>query len=207
MGHDRQFYEPEGGEALKSDNSVFDVTAWREAMREAIEGTLTSINSVHKKTHDGQAFTTYHNDSSLGNGSSINIYFETSAVSGECPHIIYDIHGSDDFDFYILEDPTVTGNTGTQIDIYNKNRQSATTSSVSDNSTSPVVNKASANVTVTDDGTLVLLDSISIGHKMGGSVGFDREFILKPSTKYVFRLTSRGTTIRAHINLDWYEPI
>jgi hypothetical protein len=46
MGHDRQFYEPEGGEALKSDNSVFDVTAWREDINTKIDSLLESIGSI-----------------------------------------------------------------------------------------------------------------------------------------------------------------
>lgn len=203
----REQYNPDGGMELDALDQIFDVVAWREAMQAAIEGTLKIRTSVHEYIHDGKTFTAYHNDASLANGSSINIYFETSATSGECPHIIFDIHGSGDYDFDVLEGPTVTSNTGTQIDLFNKNRQSANTSNVSDNSTSPVLNKATSDVTITDDGTVLLLDYISLGHKMGGSIGFDREFILKPSTKYVFRLTSRGVAISAHINLDWYEPI
>jgi len=204
---DRKYYEPDGGMELDSLNQVFDVVAWREAMQTAIEGTLKIRTAIHENIHDGKTFTAYHNVTGLGNGSSINIYFETSATGGECPHIIFDVHGSDAFDFSLLEGPTVTSNTGSQLNLYNKNRQSIETSSVSDNSTSPVVNKASSDVTITDDGTVILEDFVSTGHKIGGTVGFDREFILAPSTKYVFRVTARSAGIRAHINLDWYELI
>jgi hypothetical protein len=38
MGHDRQFYEPEGGEALDSDNNIFDVTEWRKGMKQVRNG-------------------------------------------------------------------------------------------------------------------------------------------------------------------------
>jgi len=205
--HDRQFYAPEGGQELDSSNLIYDVVEWRRAMQAAIEGTIKVRSSIHENIHDEKTFALFLNDGALANGSSINVYFMTSAVGGECPHLIFDIHGSDAFDFDLLEGPTVTSDTGAQLDIFNKNRQGTNTSNVSDNSTSPVLNKASSNVTITDDGTTILQDFVSSGHKIGGTVGFDREFILSPSTAYVFRLTSRAANIRAHINLDWYEPI
>jgi len=204
---DRQFYNPEVGLELKDDNTEFDVPAWREELKVLIEGTIKTRTSVHDNIHQDKAFTAYLNDGALDSGSAINVYLETSATSGECPHIIFDIHGSDSFDFEVLENPTVTSNTGSQTDVINKNRQGSNTSKVFDNSTLPVEGKVSSNVTVTADGTVLLEDFVALGHKIGGEVGFDREFILKPSTKYVFRMTSRGTNIRAHINLDWYEPI
>ena len=43
---DRKFYEPEGGEALDSDNNVFDVTEWRKNMVQERNG------ESHARTYD-----------------------------------------------------------------------------------------------------------------------------------------------------------
>ena len=167
-----------------------------------LQGTLTVIATFHKNIHLGRSFMAHHNSSSLANGSSINAYFETPASNA--PHIIFDIHGSGAFDFEVLEAPTVTSATGTVIPVYNKNRDSSTNSGVIDNTGSS--NSMSTDVTTTADGTVIVKDFISSGHKSGGSVDFGKEIVLSASTKYVFRLTSRDSSIRAHINLDWYEP-
>lgn len=231
MGEVRDRYRPEGGKAYKSDDTVFDVTQWREQVQtllnnmdentdsleglhtntntkldsviSELQGTLTVIATFHKNIHLGRSFMAHHNSSSLANGSSINAYFETPASNA--PHIVFDIHGSGAFDFEVLEAPTVTPATGTAIAVYNKNRDSSTNSGVMDNTGSS--NSISTDVTITADGTVIVQDFISSGHKTGGSVDFGNEIVLSASTKYVFRLTSRDSSIRAHINLDWYEPV
>lgn len=167
-----------------------------------LQGTLTVIATFHKNIHLGRSFMAHHNSSSLASGSSINAYFETPASNA--PHIIFDIHGSGAFDFEVLEAPTVTSATGTASPVYNKNRDSSTNSGVIDNTGTS--NSISTDVTTTADGTVIIQDFISSGHKSGGSVDFGKEIVLSASTKYVFRLTSRDSSIRAHINLDWYEP-
>lgn len=167
-----------------------------------LQGTLTVIATFHENIHLGRSFMAHHNSSSLANGSSINAYFETPASNA--PHIVFDIHGSGAFDFEVLEAPTVTSATGTAIPVYNKNRDSSTNSGVIDNTGTS--NSMSTDVTTTADGTVIIQDFISSGHKSGGSVDFGKEIVLSASTKYVFRLTSRDSSIRAHINLDWYEP-
>lgn len=204
MGEVRDRYRAEGGKAYKSDDSIFDVTAWREAMQTAIEGTLKIRTSVHELIHEGKSFLAYHNNLSLASGSTINIYLETSASPGSAPHMIADTSGSGAYDFEILEAPTVTALSGTAQDVYNKNRQSATTSTVSDNDGTS--NSVSTDVTTTADGTVIFFDTLSLGNKQGGQKDYDRELILAPSTEYVFRLTSRENGNRVHINLSWYEP-
>jgi hypothetical protein len=166
-----------------------------------LQGTLTVIATFHKNIHLGRSFMAHHNSISLTNGSSINAYFETPASNA--PHIVFDIHGSGAFDFEVLEAPTVTSATGTATPVYNKNRDSSTNSGVIDNTGTS--NSMSTDVTTTADGTVIVQDFISSGHKSGGSVDFGKEIALSASTKYVFRLTSRDSSIKAHINLDWYE--
>lgn len=162
--------------------------------------TLTKFKSM---TLQGKTFMVFHNSSSLGSGSTINIYMETPATPEV--HLIYNAHGSGAFDMELLESPTVTSNTGTNGTlVYNKNRDSATASGVKDNATSPAANNIGLDVTVTADGTIIRSDVYG-SNKTGGDYSSVREIILKASTKYVLRLTSQAVGNRVHINLDWYE--
>jgi len=162
------------------------------------------ISAPHQRVHDGQAFRVGHNSASLASGSTINVYMETPASPN--PHLVFEAHGSGAFDFEVLEAPTVTSATGTAKAVKNKRRTGTPpTSGVQDNQASPVADSVSTDVTVTADGTIIYDDTISGGNKIGGEIDFAREFILKASTKYVFRLTSQENGNRCHINLDWYE--
>jgi hypothetical protein len=48
---DRQFYEPEGGKALRADNTVLDVTAWREALSLTVETVGEEIEANNTAEH------------------------------------------------------------------------------------------------------------------------------------------------------------
>lgn len=168
------------------------------------DGTAVTEDRTHKRIHDGHSFMTHHNDSALASASTINVYFKTDA--SQLVHILYNVIGSDAFDFEILEAPTVTSNTGTNAHpVYNKNRNSATVSTVLDNATSPAGDKVGLDVTVTADGTIINSEVFG-NNKGGGDFSLIREIVLKLNTAYVFRLTSRSAGNRCHINLDWYEP-
>ena len=46
MPHDRQFYTPEVGTELKSDNTIFDVQAWRDDVITEINETQTKLDTI-----------------------------------------------------------------------------------------------------------------------------------------------------------------
>lgn len=149
------------------------------------------ISSVHSNVHAGLAYMTRANNSNLGNGSTLNIKVTTGLTS---PHMVFDVHGKLDFEFKCYEAPTSSG--GTALNIYNKNRTSSNTSTLTAvEDTGSIVG-----------GTIILHDLISEGHKQGGNVEFDREIILKASTDYIFEIESLAASNLVHINLEWYEP-
>ena len=187
--------------ALNSD--LDEVETKLDTINTTLGGTLITRDRVHQHGHDGKLFMGFHNSSSLGSGSTINVFLETPA-SPQC-HLLFNVTGSDAFDFEVLEAPTVTSNTGAHNkEAFNKNRTSATASTIQDNATSPNAGRYSTDVTVTADGTVLVTDVFG-SNKSGGDYSLIRELILKASTKYVFRLTSRAAGNRVHINLDWYE--
>jgi hypothetical protein len=172
-------------------------------LRKNSDGEAITMAREHNLTHEGKSFRAFHNHSSLGSGSTINIFFTTASTPNV--NLIFNISGSVSFDFELLEAPTVTSNTGTHGQaVINKNRNSATASTVLDNATSPESGVFTIDATVTADGTIIASEVFG-SNKGGGDYSLTREMILKSSTAYVFRLTSQDAGNRVHINLDWYE--
>lgn len=176
-----QRYEPKSGVEVKQDGTGFDVPAWRE----------TFVPSGRYRIHQGQAFSTHHNNSSFQDGEIISIKMNTGASE---VHISVDASGKFDFDFEILEESTSSG--GTAEVPFNRLRTSPTTSGTT----------LFIDPTIITEGTIISSDVVSEGQKLGGSVDFGAEWILKTGTEYIFRLTSRANSNKAHINLTWYEP-
>lgn len=177
----RSHYPPFGGREVDADGTLYDVVEWRK----------TFTPGPHYRIHQGEAFSAYHNNGNLASGSYINVEMRTGDIP---PHIIMDVSGKFDYDLDILEEPTSSG--GNLLDSYNRSRYNTLTPGTTLLSDS----------TITNDGTIIFSDFMSQGQKSGGSLSFHDEWILKPSTKYIFRLTSRDNSNRVHINLTWYEP-
>jgi|14BtaG_2_1085337.scaffolds.fasta_scaffold41951_2 hypothetical protein len=174
-------YQPDSGKELKDDGSAFDVTEWREQF----------VPDSHYRIHQGQAYSSHLNEANLSNGSVINFLMQTNGTS---PHITFDVSGKFDYDFEVLEAPSYTG--GSAYPSYNRRRSSTNVATAT----------LLEGVTFTADGTIISSDTVAGGQKMGGTAEFDNEWILKPSTNYGFRLTSRANSNRVHLNILWYEP-
>lgn len=177
----RAQYRPESGQEIASDGSLFDVTAWRQEF----------VPSNHYRIHAGESFSSHLNGSDLANDAEINFLMQTNATA---PHIVFDVSGKFDYDFEVLEAPTFSG--GSSYPSYNRKRSE----------TSSATSTLLEGVTFTADGTIISSDTVSGGQKMGGTAQFSNEWILKPSTAYGFRLTSRTNSNRVHLNILWYEP-
>jgi hypothetical protein len=103
-----------------------------------------------------------------------------------------------DAELFIYEGTGTTG--GTSFTPINRNRNYA------DSNVSQVA--MVINPTVTSLGTQLDTQIIAGGsgkNSTGGSAG-SLEFVLKPLTNYLFRLTNvNGTAHAAHLQLEWYE--
>lgn len=192
MAEKRNRQNVSAGKSYREDDSILDVTDWRERIESLLGETLTFISSVHKRVHQGQMFRAWTDGDSLENNDTINIRISTNSTVS--PHLIIDAHAKLDFRMEVLEGASSSG--GSVFIPINKNRVSAT---VSGETLSTGVSGVSGGVTIFDE-------LVSGGHKVGGTIDFDREFILKPDTNYVFRLTSLENSNLANITLEWYEP-
>jgi hypothetical protein len=161
---------------------------------------LPTIDVNHLRLHEGRAYYVYHTHKDTGRlavGSSINIALAFPA--GVEAHALVDYQCGGETEVYVYESPTTSG--GTAMTLHGRNR---------------VINTASQGVavlnpTVTAVGTEFYSELITsaegTGNRSGsGGRGTSFEFILKPLTTYLFRLTNvNGSAQMAEMRIDWYE--
>lgn len=159
---------------------------------------LIMVDVNHQRNHDGRAwfaYKMYTSSAPLASGSSIDIVM--AAGSGVIPHLTVDALCIGDAELYIYEGTSATG--GTSFTPINRNRNYNT-------STSGVA--MIINPTVSSLGTQLDAEIIpgGSGKKSGGGTAGSLEYVLKPLTNYLFRLTNvNGTAHAAHLALEWYE--
>ena len=160
---------------------------------------VIGIDVNHQRNHDGRAFyayKTYPDSAKLAADASISIVM--ASPSGVYPHVTIDGMCLGDAELFIYEGTGTTG--GTSFTPINRNRNYA------DSNVSQVA--MVINPTVTSLGTQLDTQIIAggSGKKSTGSSAGSLEFVLKPLTNYLFRLTNvNGTAHAAHLQLEWYE--
>ena len=158
---------------------------------------LITVDVNHQRNHDGRAWMAwkiYPASAKLASGSSCDIVFASAA--GVRPHVTVDALLMGDAELYIYEDPTTTG--GTAFTPVNRNRNYATSSDVA-----MVINP-----TVSSTGTLIDAQYLAggVGKKAGGGAAQSLEYVIKPLTNYLVRMTNvNGTSHPGHLRLEWYE--
>lgn len=157
------------------------------------------IDVNHQRNHDGRAFFAYKiapESAPLVAGASIDIVL--ASPSGITPHITVDALCLGDAELYIYEGTSTTG--GTTFTPVNRNRNYA----VSNQSQVAMVINPTVNSTGTEIDAQVIPGGS--GKKSSGGNAGSLEYVLKPLTNYLFRLTNvNGTDHAAHLQLEWYE--
>lgn len=160
---------------------------------------LIMVDVNHQRNHDGRAFYAYKvypDSAKLAANASIDIAM--AAPSGVFPHVTVDGLCLGDAELYIYEGSTTSG--GTALTPVNRNRNYAV-SNVSQ--VAMVVAPTVSNVGVELDAQII---PGGVGKKAGGGTAGSLEYVLKPLTTYLFRLTNvNGTEHAAYLTLEWYE--
>lgn len=157
------------------------------------------VDVNHQRNHDGRAFFAYKlapDSAPLAANASIDIVL--ASPSGVFPHMTVDAMCLGDAELYVYEGASTTG--GTSFTPINRNRNYA----VSNPSQIAMV----INPTVTSVGNELDAQIIpgGAGKKSGGGTGATLEYVLKPLTNYLFRLTNvNGVAHAAYLTLEWYE--
>jgi len=166
-----------------------------------------TFDHSHWEIHQGNSYTTEYDDSSMGANDYFAIGFQTSG-SGEV-HMLVDFASKAEATVDIIEDAFWSGGqTGIQVDIKNRNRQSSNVSSVLTDWRETGVFEASGNVHVGMSGLVgtTLRQIHGYGPRQAGNVlRGDNEFILQTGTKYAVKLTAVVASNAGSLALNWYE--
>jgi hypothetical protein len=160
---------------------------------------VITVDVNHQRNHDGRGYFAYKiapDSAPLASTASIDIVL--ASPSGVFPHLTVDGMCLGDAELYIYEGTSTTG--GTAFTPINRNRNYA----VSNVSQVAMV----INPTVTSVGTEIDAQIIpgGAGKKSGGGSAASLEYVLKPLTNYLFRLTNvNGAAHAASLQLEWYE--
>jgi len=153
------------------------------------------IDVNHLRLHEGRAYYVYKMytyAAGLAAGSSIDIALAWPA--GSLPHAVFNYGGSGEAEFYVYEAPTTSG--GTAMTIHRRNRNLITTS----------VAAAVLDPTVTATGTELFAEFVPANKQGGGGQSYTFEYVLKPLTTYLFRLTNvNAQPHAAELRIEWYE--
>jgi hypothetical protein len=153
------------------------------------------IDVNHLRLHEGRSYYCYKQytyASGLPAGSSINI--AVAFPAGTVPHAVFGYGGSGEAEFYVYENPSTSG--GTSLTIHRHNRNLETSS----------VGVAVVAPTVTSLGTEILSEFVPANKQGGGTQNYTHEYVLKPLTTYLFRLTNVNSQAHAaNLIIEWYE--
>jgi hypothetical protein len=160
---------------------------------------VITIDVNHQRNHDGRAYLAYKiapDTAKLAAGASINIVL--ASPSGVYPHVTVNGMCAGDAELYFYEGTSTTG--GTSFTPINRNRNYAVSNP---SQVAMVVNPTVVSLGTELDAQIVPGGS---GKKAGGGSSAILEYVLKPLTNYLFRLTNiNGTSHTACLTLEWYE--
>jgi hypothetical protein len=158
---------------------------------------IVNADVNHQRNHDGRAWFAYKiapDSAKLADAASIDIVL--ASASGVVPHITVDALCLGDAELYIYEGTSATG--GTSFTPINRNRNYTTSSQVA-----MIINPTVSSLGTQIDAQILPGGS---GKKSGGGAAGSLEYVLKPLTNYLFRLTNvNGTAHAASLQLEWYE--
>jgi hypothetical protein len=161
------------------------------------ENSMPTIDVNHLRLHEGRAYYAYkfyNNAAKLSSTSSIDIAIAWPDGVEAHSLVTYECGGS--AEVYVYESPTTNG--GTPLSIHRRNRVNTTASQAA----------AVLDPTITDLGAEFYAEFIASGQGGTGSggTGYTFEFVLKPLTTYLFRLTNVSAQSQtAELRIDWYE--
>jgi len=194
--------------------NAWNGTNWRELRLDTTTRALNVIDYEHHEIHGGSAFSChYANDCTNANEMTI-VAFNTSNTT-KWIHIVFEASSTAAAYMAIYEAADLDVDEGTDLTIYNRNRNSLTASSVSSIETTPEVGKATsyneaqaagATLSTATELERHYMGAAAAGADVSGQARATSEWILKQATQYAFVIVSTTADDNTHnIRLSWYE--
>lgn len=174
---------------------------------------LTVIDYEHHEIHGGSSYSCWYEQSVSDTGDKSIIALITPDTT-KWLHLIIVVQSTAAAKASLYEAPTITDDAGDNVTVYNRDRNSSSTSNIINTSTNPdstgnamyFTELSSGNVT---GGTEIAHSHIAAaeGKKaLGGENRGSQEWILKQNTAYAIVIESLNDDDNTHtIELDWYE--
>ena len=177
----------------------------------------TTIEYEHHEIHSGSSFTAnFDNTTTNDDDHRSAIGFQVSDTA-RWPHMVINVSSSHPAEFSLIEAPTIDLAAGTEVVIYNRDRNSLNVSTILDLASPQVAGKVTTYTeaqigAATFSGGTVLAHKTLIGgggpQAVGGVGRGGQEWILDQGAKYVLVMQNIGGNINLHeIHMDWYEHI
>lgn len=177
-------------------------------------GAITIVEFEHHELHEGDSFQCWYQQEVSDTGDKTIIAFITPNTIKRL-HLIPSGAATAPASASIYENPGITDDIGATLAVYNRERNSTTTSTVWDTSTNPDTQGQAMYFTEITMGDVVGGTEIahthlvsSVGKKVfgGGETRGTLEWVLKQNTAYAFVIESLNDDDNVHtIELNWYE--
>jgi hypothetical protein len=189
---------------------------WRHARIDASTHAIQTVEYEHHEIHGGSSFhVSFANTTSADDDHRSCITFTTPAGT-KYAHLIMTVSASSPAEAYILEAfSAIDEGEGTEKTIYNRNRNSSTTSTMISHAASPAAGSVTT-WTETQIANAQLSGGTAIEHiilaggegprSVGGTSRGTQEWVLDADKHYMFYIQNIGANANTHnISLDWYE--
>lgn len=195
---------------------VNDTAGWQEVRADASTHALEVIEYEHHEIHGGSGFHVGYSVVTANSDDDVTgIMFKTPNTT-KWVHVVATFNCSDPAEAIINEAPTLAdAGDGADKVVLNRNRNSATTSTVASLEDTPTVgsvttmNEAEWTAVGVSGGTELEHEYLAGGSgpkALGGVTRGSQEWVLKQNTIYVFYLQNTGANANSHsISIDWYE--
>ncbi|MCK5430398.1 MAG: hypothetical protein KAI94_13045 [Anaerolineales bacterium] len=172
---------------------------------------LTVVDYAHHESHDGNAFQCHYVQAVTETNDRSIITLKTPDTTKSL-HMIFAAGAVQLSYVYIWEAPTIGASQGTNLTVFNKDRNSSNTSGIL-STKDATANSATYFSIVNDDqvtgGIEIHQEFLGAGTKNQSGGGASRditEFILLRNTIYAFEIKSYNANDNIHsLSLDWYE--
>ena len=174
---------------------------------------ITFIEYPHHEIHSGDSFSCWYMQTVSDIGDKSIISFRT-ANAARWVHLTLTVSATFMAHVRLLEAPAVNDNTGANLAVYNRNRNSATQATVTDTSQNPDLAGSATYFTELTmgnvaGGTEIAHEHLGTGEgkkTVGGGARGQQEWILLPNTLYAVEIESTTNDDNVHvIELNWYE--
>jgi len=176
---------------------------------------MTTVDYVHHEIHEGSAFACHYSQTAPTNAGEMTIIAFKTPNTTKYIHVLAFASSTAASIFSIYEDSDLDLDEGTDLAIYNHNRNSSTASVVSTIETAAEAGKATSYTVVQAAGATLstakpiyqrYLGAAAAGADTSGETRSDEEFVLKANTQYAFVVASTTADDNTHhIHLNWYE--